>query len=207
MHLKLFLLLMLAVNAGTSAQTPFANFLKTYAETKGVEVEQENINTPSMPDKPLVIYASMKTVTIDDEYPKVLKAFRRNLENLLAKSYTLVSFTKDADNEDINKVYKFIKYSTVELLHYQKEEDQVTLHVFEMVFKNMKEEELKRMPLTININQRSGTQPMKFDFFPVQMGNGANVALPKTDTTIRTGHGPFNEDGPSGLPGRDDEQE
>jgi hypothetical protein len=43
-----------------------------------------------------------------------------------------------------------------------------------MVFKNMKEEELKRMPLTINMNQRPGAGPMKFDFSPAQQANGGN---------------------------------
>ncbi|MDQ3279543.1 MAG: hypothetical protein M3Q06_14555 [Bacteroidota bacterium] len=205
--MRFFLLLMLAANGSIWAQTPFANFLKTHVETKGVEVEQQNINPPSMPDKPLVIYASMKTVTIDDEYPKVLKSFSRNLETLLAKNYTLVSFTKDADNEEINKVYKFIKDSTAELLHYQKEEDQITLHVFEMVFKNIKEEELKRMPLTINMNERPGTPPMKFDISPLQQGNPGSGSIPKTDSIKRSSHGPFNEEGDYDFSGREVKQE
>lgn len=185
MHFK-FLLLLLVSTMNTWAQTPFTNFLKKYVETKGIEVEQQNMNNQNVQgtaDKPTVIYAAMKTVTVDDEYPSVLKAFRRNVEGLLNKSYTLVSFTKDADNEDINKVYKFIKDSTVEMVHYHKEEDQVTLHVFEMVFKNRKEAELRKMPLTIDVNQGQGGKPMNLNFFPLQQGNQGNQVVPKTDTT------------------------
>lgn len=191
MRFKFFFLLLFIISADTLAQTPFTNFLKAYVETKGVEVGQENLNKNNVSGGPSLIYASFKTVTVDEEYPKVLKGFRRNLESLLDKTYTLVSFTKDADNEDINKVYKFIKDSTAELVHYQKEEDQVTVHVFEMVFNNMKEDELKRMPLTINMNQGPGAKPMKFDFFPVQNGKPDSAVLPKTDTTTRIGHVPI----------------
>lgn len=187
MHFKFFLLLLVST-MNTWAQTPFTNFLKKYAETKGIEVEQQNMNNQSLQgaaDKPVVLYATMKTVTVDDEYPGVLKGFRRSLEGLLNKSYTLVSFTKDADNEDINKVYKFIKDSTVEMVHYQKEEDQVTLHVLEMVFKNRKEAELKNMPLTIDLNHGQGRKPINMNLFPLQQGNQGNPLVPKTDSTKR----------------------
>ncbi|HEY1022726.1 MAG TPA: hypothetical protein VGE06_10470 [Flavisolibacter sp.] len=193
MHFKFFLLLLVST-MNSWAQTPFTNFLKKYVETKGIEVEHQNMNNQNLQgtaDKPKVIYAAMKTVTVDDEYPRVLKAFRRNLEGLLTKSYTLVSFTKDADNEDINKVYKFIKDSTVEMVHYQKEEDQVTLHVFEMVFRNMKEAELKNMPLTIDVNQGQGRTPMNLNLFPLQQGNQGNQVVPKTDTTKKSGQASF----------------
>jgi|GEM_PF-5051208 len=186
-----FLLLLLVISVDTWAQTPFTNFLKAYVETKGVEVGQENLNNQNIPGNPTIIYASLKTVTIDDEYPKVLKAFKRNVEMLLEKNYTLLSFTKDADNEEINKVYKFVKDSTAELVRYQKEEDQIIIHVFEVVFKNMKEDELKRMPLTINMNQGPGAKPVKFDFYPTQNGKPNNPVLPKADTTNRIGHGPI----------------
>lgn len=193
MHFK-FLLLLLVSTMNTWAQTPFTNFLKKYVETKGIEVEQQNMSNQNLQgaaDKPSVIYAAMKTVTVDDEYPSVLKTFRRSVEGLLNKSYTLVSFTKDADNEDINKVYKFIKDSTVEMVHYQKEEDQVTLHVFEMVFENMKEADLKNLPLTIDVNQGQGNTPMNLNLLPLQQGNQGNRVVPKTDTTKQNGQGSF----------------
>lgn len=81
MHFKFFLLLLVST-MNTWAQTPFTNFLKKYVETKGIEVEQQNMNNQSLQgaaDKPVVLYATMKTVTVDDEYPGVLKGFRRSL--------------------------------------------------------------------------------------------------------------------------------
>lgn len=71
------------------------------------------------------------------------------------------------------------------MVHYQKEEDQVTLHVLEMVFKNRKEAELKNMPLTIDLNQGQGRKPMNMNLFPLQQGNQGNPEVPKTDSTKR----------------------
>jgi hypothetical protein len=82
MRFKFFFLLMLIVRADAWTQMPFSNFLKTYVETKGVEVGQATLNDHNIPGDPTIINTSFKTVTINDEYPKVLKAFRRTVEIL-----------------------------------------------------------------------------------------------------------------------------
>ncbi|HVF97708.1 MAG TPA: hypothetical protein VM871_10315 [Flavisolibacter sp.] len=150
--------LLLCGRAG--AQTPVNDLLKKYATQKGIAVEQTVLANLIPPVEHIKINALAKTVTFDEDYPKVLSRFQKGLEEVLLKNYTFVSFTKDVDNEKIVMFYYRIFGTLVELIVLEKEDDgedkNLTVHLTDFHCSNVTAEELKKLPFTIKVNGFEG---------------------------------------------------
>lgn len=159
----LFVFLLLCGRA--SAQTPVNDLLKKYAMEKGIDVKQNVLNHIAPPIDSVKINAVAKTVTFDEEYPKVLSRFQKQLDEVLSKGYTFVSFTKDADNEKIVTFYYRIFGNLVELVVVEKEDDgedkDLTVHVTDFHCSNITTEQITKVPFTIKVNGFEGiVQPV-----------------------------------------------